>query len=394
MKELFPIFKNNPELVYLDNAATTQKPQQVIDAISHYYSHTNANIDGSYSLSRETQNIFHMVRGKVGEMLNVGIEEVVFVPSVTIASSMTALGLEYLIQQEDEILVTSQEHHSSLLPWRSVARKAKAKLRVLPMKENGELDLDKIGELVSDRLKVFVCTHISNVLGVKNPLQDLYLQVKSINPNVIMVVDGSQSIAHKNMAVEMSKWSDICFFSAHKMYGPTGIAVLSGKREILELLQPVLIGGKMAENVEEEGYSVRPLPFRLEAGTPNIADIAGLGAAIDFLKEYGASDQSIVLSKELEIRLDKYPHITILSNGLPKAGIVSFFSSKYSAYDLGLILAQKSVAVRTGLHCAIPLHKALDMTEGTVRISFGVYNSLHDVDMFINALEGAFELLD
>lgn len=395
MKNFFPVFQVYPELVYLDSAGTTQKPKAVLEAIEEYYVKHNANIDGAYELSISANRVISETREMVGQFLGVATDTVVFVPSVTYAVSIVSFGVEHMIEKGDSILVTKQEHHSNLLPWRELANRTGTHIVEIPTTLNGEIDLVAFENKLKTSAKIVVCSHISNVIGCINPLEEMYTLSKRINPAILFFVDGSQSVAH-GLGSELSQWSDIFVFSSHKMYGPLGIAILSGKKEFLEQLTPVFVGGKMVATVSNDPTTrshYRELPYRLEAGTPDGAAIAGLGAALRFLQIHYKHDRGDELIQYAENELLKLGHVRVIGEGLIKKSLLSFYSTRYDSTDIGVILARDAIAVRTGLQCATPLHTSLQLEGGSVRISTGIYTETSDIDKFLSALHRAFELL-
>ncbi|MDZ4243681.1 MAG: SufS family cysteine desulfurase, partial [Candidatus Doudnabacteria bacterium] len=359
----FPILKrkiNGRRLVYLDNASTTQKPQNVILAMTDFYEHHNANIHrGIHTLSQEATQMYEGARDKVQKFINAKYrEEIIFTSGATEAINLVVWtwGHEN-IKRGDEILLTEMEHHSNLVPWQILARKKGAKLKFIPLNETWNLKLETLNKLITRRTKMVALTHISNVLGTVNPVEKI---IKAAHKKGAMVlIDGAQAGGH--ISVDVQKLgADFYVLSGHKMYGPTGVGVLYGRKEILENMPPYQSGGHMIRSVDWQNSTWNDLPWKLEAGTANIADVIGLGAAIDFINKVGLR---AVKNHELRImnyvlrELGKISGIEIYGpeSGKDRIGVISFNAAGVPPHDLASILDQRGIAIRTGHHCAMPL---------------------------------------
>ena len=397
LRERFPILTrrvNGSPLVYLDNAATTQKPDCVIASLVAYYSECNANVHrAAHALADEATQRFEAARNRVGDWINAAEPaEIVWTRGATEAINLVSAGLRDRIGPGDEILTTLLEHHSNFVPWQMLAQKTGATLRVLPINAVGELELDNLDELLNTRTRVLACGHVSNALGTINPLHILLSRARALG--AITLIDGAQAMAHQRVDVQ-ALGCDFYAFSAHKMYGPTGIGVLYGRRAALEALAPVQFGGEMISRVTLTETTFNELPYRFEAGTPNIADAIGLGAAIDFLAtldqgELAEHENALRLSAESLLR--QIDGVTIVGEARAKAPVVSFSMRGAHPHDVATLLDQQGIAVRAGHHCAMPLMDALGLP-GTVRASFALYNTQADVNAFIAAVHKARSML-
>ncbi|MCX8063654.1 MAG: cysteine desulfurase [Candidatus Hydrogenedentes bacterium] len=375
-------------LVYLDNAATTQKPQMLIDAVNRYYSRENANVHrGIHYLSEKLTDRYEEVRTKVRGFIGAKVDcEIVFTKGTTEGINLIASSFALpRLKQGDEILVTYMEHHSNLIPWQIVAQKSGAKLRVLPITDDGLLDLSYIDEFLSDRTKIFAFTYVSNVLGTINPVRDLTKRAHEVG--AVVIIDGAQAIAHLPVNVQEI---DCDFFvaSGHKMYGPTGIGILYGKAPILSEMEPYQTGGSMILNVKLDNTIYAHIPHKFEAGTPNIEGVIGLGSAIDFLNSvgmYNISAYEEALVSYAYQRLLEVPGINIVGPFEPRTGVLSFTMDCAHPHDISQILDEEGIAIRAGHHCAQPLMERLGLP-ATARASFAIYNSVEEVDLLIKAL--------
>lgn len=398
IREQFPILGQSvhgKKLVYLDNAATSQKPISVINALSEYYTSYNANIHrGAHYLAAKATEIYEQAREKVAKFLNArSSEEIIFTRGTTEAINLVAgtFGRKF-INEKDEIIISTMEHHSNIVPWQMLCEEKKAVLKVIPINENGEILLNEYEKLLSPRTKLVSVVHISNALGTINPIREMIQKAHSVGAKFL--VDGAQGAVHLPIDVQDLD-CDFYAFSGHKVYAPTGIGALYGKKEILEQIPPYHGGGEMIKEVTFEKTTYNELPFKFEAGTPNIADVIALGKALDFVNELGkeniATHEQELLTYATE-KIQKIEGVKIIGTALQKASVLSFVVAGVHHSDIGTILDTQGVAVRTGHHCTQPLMKHLSI-EGTTRASFAVYNTFEEVDTFISALERAVRML-
>ncbi|TFI73015.1 cysteine desulfurase [Carnobacterium divergens] len=393
LKKDFPILFqeiNDEPLVYLDNAATSQKPQQVLDALNTYYQRDNANVHrGVHTLAERATAKYELARQKVKTFINAKeTAEVLFTRGTTTSLNWVAKSFgEANVNEGDEIVISYMEHHSNIIPWQQLAKKQKATLRYIELTPTGELDLASAKKLITAKTKIVAITHVSNVLGVVNPIAELTEIAHQVG--AVMVVDGAQSVPH--MAVDVQQLDvDFYAFSGHKMLAPTGIGVLYGKRSLLEKMEPIEFGGEMIDFVYLEDSTWKELPWKFEAGTPNIAGAIGLGAAIDYLTEVGMED---IHHYEQELvayvvpKLQEIPGITIYGPTDPakRTGVITFNLEGVHPHDLATAMDMEGVAVRAGHHCAQPLMNYLEVNS-TARASFYFYNTKSDADTFIKAL--------
>ena len=402
-QEDFPILNeqvHGRKLVYLDNAATTQKPQVVIDAIAEAYSHWNANVHrGVHHLSQVATQKHEEARKKVAELIHAqSEEEIIFTKGTTDSINMLARSFgDAMVGEGDEIIVSQLEHHSNIVPWQMLCERKKAVLKVIPLREDLSLDVEAFKGLLSERTRLVSVAHVSNVLGIVNPIEEIVRLAHE--KGVAVCVDGAQSVPH--LAVDVQQLDcDFLVMSAHKMYGPTGLGVLYGKKEWLDKLPPAEGGGEMIEHVSFEKTTYNVLPYKFEAGTPNYVGSYAFGKAIDYLQEIGLNkiaEHEEELSKYLEAQLTLLPNLRVYAAGLPKAGAVSFNVYREDGvlihpFDVGVLLDRQGVAVRTGHHCAEPLIDYLQVP-GTVRASVAMYNTQEDIDAFVAALKKAIMML-
>ncbi len=399
----FPILSESVhgrQLVYLDNAATTQKPQVVIDAIAEAYSHWNANVHrGVHHLSQVATQKHEEAREKVAQLIHAqSSEEIIFTKGTTDSLNMLARSFgDALISEGDEIIVSQLEHHSNIVPWQMLCERKKATLKVIPLREDLSLDTEAFKGLLSDKTRLVSVAHVSNVLGIVNPIEEIIRLAHA--KGVAVCVDGAQSVPHLAMDVQQLD-CDFLVFSAHKMYGPTGLGILYGKKEWLDQLPPAEGGGEMIEHVSFEKTTYNVLPYKFEAGTPNYVGSHAFGKAIDYVQEIGLEQitkHEHELAKYLEAQLALLPNLRVYAAGLPKAGAVSFNIYREDGvlihpFDVGVLLDRQGVAVRTGHHCAEPLIDYLQVP-GTVRASVGLYNTQEDIDAFMAALKKAIMML-
>ena len=393
----FPILRrtvHGKPLVYLDNAATTQKPRAVIDAISRYYTEDNANVHrGVHLLSERATAAYEGARGKVQEFLNAADpREIVFVRGATEGINLVAqtYGRSHL-RAGDEIVITAMEHHSNIVPWQMLCEQTGAVLRVIPITDSGELVLEECERLLGERTRLVSVAHVSNVLGTINPVGEIIARAHA--RGVPVMVDGAQAVAHTNVDVRALD-ADFYVFSGHKVYGPTGIGVLYGKAQLLEAMPPYQGGGDMIRSVTFDKTEYESFPSRFEAGTPNIAGAAGLAAAIEYIMAIGleriAGYERELLAYATD-RLLRVPGLRLLGAPRTKAAILSFVLDEVHPHDIGTILDQRGVVIRTGHHCAQPLMHRLGV-EVAARASLAFYNTEADVDELVAGLESVREV--
>ena len=393
----FPILSkkiNSKPLIYFDNAATSQTPTSVINSISNYYNNYNANIHrGVHSLSEEATQDFESARTKIKEHFNAGdTKEIIFTSGTTHSINIVANGYTDILKSGDEIIVSGLEHHSNIVPWQMMTKKNNAKLKVIPLKENGELDLKVFENLISDKTKLVFVNHVSNALGVINPIEKI-IEIAHKNGAVVLI-DGAQSSAHFD--IDLQKL-DVDFFtaSAHKLCGPTGIGFLYGKKELLDLIPPYMGGGEMISDVTFEKTTYADLPHKFEAGTPNISGAIAFGYALDYLNNIGLDNIKKYEDYLLEYATNKLKEIDgmIIYGDTPnKTSVISFNIEGLHAYDIGSILDKFGIAVRTGQHCAQPIMDYFKIS-GTVRASFSFINTIEEIDELIKAITFAKQML-
>lgn len=402
-RENFPILNelvHGQKLVYLDNAATTQKPQLLIDAIAKAYSHWNANVHrGVHHLSQVATQKHEEARQKVAKLIHAqSKEEIIFTKGTTDSINMLARSFgDAMVGEGDEIIVSQLEHHSNIVPWQMLCERKKAVLKVIPLQEDLSLNIEAFKEILNEKTRLVSVAHVSNVLGVVNPIEDIIRLAHE--KGVAVCVDGAQSVPH--LAVDVQELDcDFLVFSAHKMYGPTGLGILYGKKEWLDKLPPAEGGGEMIEHVSFEKTTYNVLPYKFEAGTPNYVGSYAFGKVIDFVQEVGLeqiAEHEHKLAKYLEAQLALLPNVRVYAAGLPKAGAVSFNvyredEALIHPFDVGVLLDRQGIAVRTGHHCAEPLIDYLQVP-GTVRASVAIYNTIEDIDAFVVALKKAIMML-
>jgi len=389
----FPILQRkvyDKPLVYLDNAATTQKPRQVIDRIVEGYYHTNANIHrGVHHLSQLATEAHEKARDTVREFLNAqSSSEIIFTHGTTDAINLVASGFsKVFIKSGDEVIVSAMEHHSNIVPWQLQG----AKLKVIPLAENGELDLDTYLRLFSEKTRLVAISHVSNVLGTINPVCDI-IRIAHAH-NVPVLIDGAQAVAHLPVDVQALD-ADFYTFSGHKVYAPTGTGVLYGKEKWLDCIPPYQGGGEMIASVSFEKTTFNELPYKFEAGTPDFIGSTGLAEALRYITSFGWDElnnhEELLLNYATE-RLKMIKGIRIFGQSPCKSGVISFLIDPVHHYDMGMLLDRMGIAVRTGHHCAEPLMRTLGI-EGTVRASFALYNTTDEIDMLIGGIEQIMKL--
>lgn len=394
----FPILKqtiNGLPLVYLDNAATTQKPQTVIDALSHYYSTTNANIHrGNHTMAILATQAYEEVRKKVAGFINAASpEEIIFTRGTTESINLVAYSFgDAFVRPGDEIIVSQLEHHSNYVPWQLMCQRRGATFRVLPFDANGELDLDVFGRMLNEKTRLVAVNHVSNSLGTVNPVAQIVQSAHALG--VPVLVDGAQAIQHMTHDVQALD-ADFYAFSGHKMYAPMGVGVLYGKRKWLEQLPPFQSGGEMIDQVTPEKVTFNVLPYKFEAGTPNVADVIGLGAALDYLGQFDFNElesyESELLNYGLGL-LGEIPGMKIYGNPRQRSAILPFNVEGIQHYDMGILLDTKGIAVRTGQHCTQPVMDGLGIS-GTVRASLALYNTREDLEALARGIQRVIRMI-
>ncbi len=394
IREDFPILQrqvHGKPLVYLDNAATTQKPRAVIEALVHFYEHHNANIHRAiHALGEEATAAYEETRAKVSRFINApGPECIIFTRNTTEAINLVAYawGRENL-HSGDEILLTEMEHHSNLVPWQRLAQETGATVKYIGVTDEGTLALDDLHSLIGERTKLVAVAHVSNALGTINPVEEIVGAAH--RHGAVALVDGAQSAPHMPVDVQALD-CDFYAFSAHKMLGPTGVGVLFGRYELLDAMQPFLTGGEMIRRVRLDGATFNDLPWKFEAGTPNIADVVAFSAALDYLTALGMAN---VRAHEEELtayalrRLRQREELIVYGplDASRRGGVVSFNYPDVHPHDVGTILDREGVAIRAGHHCAQPLMSRFGVA-GTVRASFYIYNTLQEVDALLESIE-------
>jgi cysteine desulfurase/selenocysteine lyase len=375
-------------LVYVDNAATTQKPRAVIDALVHYYTHDNSNVHrGVHALATRATEAYEGARKKVASFINASEPaEIVFVRGTTEGINLVARSFTgCCIRSGDEVLISAMEHHSNIVPWQILCGESGAKIRVIPMNDRGELLLDEYEKMLTPKTRIVAVVHISNSLGTVNPVHEIVRMAHA--RNIPVLVDGAQSAPH--IAVDVREMGcDFFVFSGHKMYGPMGVGVVYGKREILERMPPYQGGGDMIASVTFEKTTYNSLPYKFEAGTPHVAGVVGLGAAVDYIRGIGfpaieAHERDI--AEYAAARLAAIPGLRLIGTAKNRASVVSFVLEGIHPHDVGTILDREGIAVRTGHHCTQPVMDFFRVP-ATTRASFGIYNTREDVDAVVAAL--------
>lgn len=394
----FPVLRarvHGKPLVYLDNAATTQKPQAVIDAVSRFYAQDNANVHrGVHALSQRATDAFEAARARVQTFLHAAsAAEIIFVRGSTEAINLVAQSYARpLLVPDDEILVSAMEHHSNIVPWQQVCQQTGAVLKVVPINEAGEFQFPEYERLLGARTRLVAVTHVSNALGSVNDIARI--TALAHEKGVPVLVDGAQAIAHVRVDVRALD-CDFYVFSGHKCFGPTGIGVLYGKRERLEAMPPWQAGGDMVRSVSFEETEYMPVPHRFEAGTPNICGAIGLGAALNFISAIGpeaiaAHEQRLLSHASAEIQW--IPGARIVGTAWHKASILSFVIDGVHPHDIGSILDREGIAIRTGHHCAMPAMQQFGLASGTARASFAFYNTLEEVEQLVEGVHRVQEM--
>ncbi len=392
VRQDFPILDqmvHDKPLVYLDNGATTQKPLSVIDAISNYYKKDNSNVHrGAHVLSDRATIAFEDARKTVQTFLNAQhSQEIIWTRGTTESINLVAqsFGLKF-IDAGDEIIVSAMEHHANIVPWQMLCERTGAVLKVIPVNDAGELDMQAFSEMLNDKVKMVSVVHVSNALGTVNPVAQIIEQAHKVGAKVL--IDGAQSVAHFEIDVQALD-ADFYAFSGHKVFGPTGIGCLYGKKELLDAMPPILGGGEMIEKVSFAGTTYQGLPFKFESGTPNISGAIGLDAALKYLMALdrkGMSEHEDDVLNYAHEKAKACEHIRLVGTAQNKAGVLSFLLEGAHPSDVGMLLDQQGIAVRTGHHCAMPIMDQYKIP-GTARASFSIYNTREDVDALFTAIE-------
>ena len=387
VKSDFPIFHNS-DLVYLDSAATSQKPKVVLDTVNSIYTRSNANVHRAlYSLGSKSTEKYEKSRQKVANFINANSsKEIIFTSGATESLNLLAHSLGINFSSGDEILISEMEHHSNIIPWQQLAKRTGAKIQFIPITPNGELDLTQAKKLFNSNTKIVSITHISNVLGTINPIKEISSIAHQCG--AILIVDGAQGAAHKKVDVKNLE-CDFYVFSGHKMLGPTGIGVLWGKLNLLNEMEPFMGGGEMIDKVTMTSSTWNEVPYKFEAGTPNFVQAIGLGAAIDYLESIGMDyithSEEQLTSYAID-KLQKFDNIEIYGNASERIGVISFNIKNIHPHDLAQFLNEYNIALRVGHHCAQPLLSRLNETS-TARLSTYIYNDEQDIDKLCSALQ-------
>lgn len=397
LRQEYPILEREiygKKLVYFDNTATSQTPRCVVEAIENMYYTKKANVHrGVHTLSQEATDIQEMTRERVRQFINaMSTQEIIFTRGTTEAINLVASSFGNFLENDDEIIVTVMEHHANIVPWQLLAQRKRIHLRVVPIDANGNLNIDAYCRLFSERTRFVSICHVSNVLGTVNPIKELIAEAHK--HQVPVLIDGAQAISHMRVDVQDLD-ADFYAFSAHKMYGPTGVGVLYGKKHWLEMMPPYQGGGEMIGHVGFDKTTFAELPFKFEAGTPDFVGIAALREAIDYIERIGIEQIAAHEHELLEYatsQMMEIPGMRIFGTAKNKCALISFLIGNEHHYDIGMLLDKLGIAVRTGHHCAQPLMTSLGI-EGTVRASFALYNTREEIDTFIAALRRILTIL-
>jgi len=399
LRKDFPVLSNHPDLVYFDSTATSLKPQVVIDAMSHYYTHLGANIHrGIYDLSESATEAFEETRDVVADFLNASREEIIFTRGTTESLNMVVYAMgEDIVGEGDEVVTTLMEHHANFVTWQQLAIRKKATFKVVPVDENGDLDIDHIKNIIGPRTKIFACTYVSNVMGIINPIKEIVKAVRAINPLTIIVIDAAQAVPHIKVDVQDID-CDFLAFSAHKMCGPTGVGVLYGKKSQLSIMRPFMFGGDMILNVAVDGSTFQEPPYKFEAGTPHISGIIALKESIKYLQhitfqEIEKHEQMLsdLLVNGLKEKLGEKIMIMGEHSKFPRVAVASLVVQGTHPHDLADILNDDQMCVRAGHHCAMPLHTFFKVPAST-RASLYFYNTEDEVARFIDSFVKAVKI--
>ena len=397
IREKFPILKqkiNGSELIYFDNGATTQKPKVVIDAIENYYSNQNSNVHrGVHHLSQIATDYFEESRVEVKNFINSNkVCEIIFTKGTTDSINLVANGYTSLLNQGDEVIISELEHHSNIVPWQICCQKSGAILRVINITDKGELDMAQFKSILSKKTKLISVSHVSNTLGTINPISEIIKNGRKVGARIL--IDGAQAASH--IPIDMQKIdADFYCFSAHKIYGPTGVGILYGKEEALNELPPYQGGGEMIKEVYLNKSVYADIPHKFEAGTPNIAGVIATKNAIEFIKNIGLSnilDYENTLLEHATNKMQSINGMQIYGTSKNKTGIISFNIKDIHPYDIGVIIDKMGIAIRTGNHCTQPIMDKYKIP-GTARISFGVYNTIEEINRCVDAIKKAITML-
>lgn len=394
----FPVLHqqvNKAPLIYFDNAATTQKPKAVIEALSAYYEQDNANIHrGIHTLAERATTAYELTRKKLAAFLNApSTDQIIFTSGTTAGINLVAQTFGRAnVGKGDQIIVSNLEHHSNIVPWQMIAQERGAEIKVIPVSDAGVLDIEAYKKLLNPKVKLVAVNHVSNAIGTINPVSELISLAHEVGAKVL--IDGAQSVAH--IAVDVQALDmDFLVFSAHKLFGPTGVGVLYGKRDILESMPPYQGGGEMIKEVSFAGTTYNELPYKFEAGTPNIADVIAFGAALDYIQAIPAKSlaaQEDALLAYATQKLQAIPGLRIVGTAPEKIAVISFIIDGVHPQDIGVLLDKFGIAIRTGHHCAQPLMQRYELV-GTCRASFAFYNTLEEIDRFVFCLEKTLQML-
>ncbi|MCY4040703.1 MAG: cysteine desulfurase [Gammaproteobacteria bacterium] len=390
----FPIFSAHPDLVYLDSAATTQKPRRVVDAIRDYYEQRNANVHrAAHTLATEATVAFESARERVRDFIGAAsVGEVIWTRGTTEAINLVAASLREMELTRRDIVITELEHHSNIVPWQQLAAKIGGKLKVARITSGGEIDLEDLAAKLGDKTLIVAFNHVSNALGTLNPVAEICALARA--RGALVLVDGAQATGHIEIDVK-ELGCDFYAFSGHKMFGPTGIGVLYGREDVLDTLPVWQTGGEMIERVSFGGTTFNRLPYRFEAGTPNIAGAIGLAAAVEYIQSLdraAASEHEHRLLALARSGLQQIDGVRVMAPDAPRSGVLSFVDEDVHHQDLGTLLNEQSIALRTGHHCAMPLMERLGVA-GVTRVSIAPYNSEEDIARLLDALAKARALL-
>ena len=394
----FPVLHqqvNKAPLIYFDNAATTQKPKAVIDALTAYYEHDNANIHrGIHTLAERATTAYELTRKKLAAFLNAPYtDQIIFTSGTTAGINLVAQTFGRAnVQKGDQIIVSNLEHHSNIVPWQMIAEEKGAEIKVIPVSDAGVLDIDAFKALLNSTVKLVAVNHVSNAIGTINPIAEIISLAHEVGAKVL--IDGAQSVAH--LAVDVQALDmDFFVFSAHKLFGPTGVGVLYGKRKLLESMPPYQGGGEMIKEVSFSGTTYNELPYKFEAGTPNIADVIAFGAALDYVQAIPskalAAQEEALLAYATQ-KLQAIPGLRIVGTAPEKIAVISFVIDGVHPQDIGVLLDKFGIAIRTGHHCAQPLMQRYELV-GTCRASFAFYNTFEEIDRFVLCLEKTLQML-
>jgi len=398
IRQDFPILHQEVQgkpLIYFDNAATSQKPRSVIDSLNTYYTGMNANVHrGIHTLAERSTQAFEDTRELVRHFLNAqSIEEVIYTKGTTESLNLVASSYgQIAVNEGDEVIISTMEHHSNIVPWQLLCERKKAILKVIPINDKGELLFEEFEKLISERTKIVSVVHVSNTLGTINPIKKIIDTAHQFG--AITVIDGAQATPHVEIDVQDLD-TDFYAFSGHKVYGPTGIGILYGKKKLLEQMPPYMGGGEMIKEVTFEKTTYNDLPYKFEAGTPNIGDAVALKNAIEFVLEIGRENIANHEQELLEYatqKLQEIPNLRIIGEANHKASVVSFVVDGVHSMDIGMMLDANGIAVRTGNHCTMPLMARFGI-EGTVRASFAIYNTTEEIDRFISELQRIIQMM-